>query len=291
MDNNQTPQMPQAQPVTPVPPATSASQTSQAVVMPQVDQTPVVPQLGQPAAMPQAQPVVSSDPNVRRAEANAMLLEKKSKTTSIIMTIVIIILFLTTATFVGLFIWMNNQYTEVSEDVEGQIKVAVAEAKKEQELKMEEEFAEREKYPLLTFAGPVDYGELSFEYPKTWSVYVASDAAKGGNFEAYFNPIMVNAVSRSSLYALRVFILDNSYDNVVAGYRAIVEKKNSNLSAEAVTVAGTAAMRFTGTIPNTNLNGVIVVFKIRDKTVVMQTDATLFIPDFDALLTTVHFNE
>jgi hypothetical protein len=284
MDNNQVPQMPQAQPIQPASPA------SPTVPTPQADQATMMSQVGQPTAMPQAQPVVSSDPNVRRAEAKAMLLEEKSKKTSIIMTIAIIILFLTTATFVGLFIWMNNQYTEVSTDVEGQIATAVAEAKYEQETKDLAQFAEEEKYPLRTFAGPADYGELTFEYPKTWSVYVSADASNGGNFRAYFNPLVVETVSSSTVNALRVFILDQSYDSVIGEYQAAMEKKDSNLRAEAVTVAGTAAMRYTGTIPNTSLRGVIVIFKIRDKTVIMRTDANLFISDFDALLTTVQFN-
>ncbi|MBR6505528.1 hypothetical protein IKT18_01640 [Candidatus Saccharibacteria bacterium] len=273
MDNNQVPQMPQAQPVSPVPAATQT------------------PQAGQATAMPQVQPTISSDPNVRQAEARAMLLEKKSKTTSIIMIIIIVILFLTTATFVGLFIWINNQYTEVSTDVENKIAVAVADAKYEQEAKDLAQFAEEEKYPLRTFAGPVDYGELSFEYPKTWSVYVAADASRGGDFEAYFNPLIVEAVSGSTVNALRVFILDNAYDNVVGQYKDIVGDEDSNLSVESITVNGSAGLRFTGTIPGTDLNGVIVIFKIRDKTVIMQTDARLFISDFDALLATVHFNE
>ena len=284
MNNNQVPQMPQAQPIQPASPASPAVPTSQ------MDQAAMMSQAGQPTAMPQAQPVVSSNPNVRRAEAKAMLLEEKSKKTSIIMTIAIIILFLTTATFVGLFIWMNNQYTEVSTDVEGQIASAVAEAKYEQETKDLAQFAEEEKYPLRTFAGPADYGELTFEYPKTWSVYVSADAANGGNFRAYFNPLVVEAVSSSTVNALRVFILDQPYDSVIGEYQAAMEKKDSNLRAEAITVAGTAAMRYTGTIPNTSLRGVIVIFKIRDKTVIMRTDSNLFISDFDALLTTVQFN-
>jgi hypothetical protein len=41
---------------------------------------------------------------------------------------------------------------------------------------------EREKYPYKTFSGPEDYGKLTFEYPKTWSVYIAAAANKGGDF-------------------------------------------------------------------------------------------------------------
>ena len=69
-----------------------------------------------------------------------------------------------------------------------------------------------------------------------------------------------------------------------------MDKKDSDLSVEAVTVGGVAANRYTGTIPNTELSGVVVIFKIRDKTAILQTDAMAFVDDFDKLLATVQFN-
>ncbi|MBR0488450.1 hypothetical protein IJJ39_02130 [Candidatus Saccharibacteria bacterium] len=209
---------------------------------------------------------------------------------SLIKTIVIVVLSLVSVTFVGLFIWMNNLYMTASEDVNGQINAAVAEAKYEQAVKLEEEFAEREKEPYDTFTGPVDYGQLSFKYPKTWSVYVAADAAKGGDFEAYFNPGQVNVVSASTINALRVTVRDIAFEDVVQEYQRAMDRTNSNLTVETITVAGTTANLYTGTIPNTELSGYIVIFKIRDKTAVFQTDSVLFKADFDKVLESVSFN-
>ena len=214
----------------------------------------------------------------------------ENKSTNLIKIIAIVVLSLTTATFVGLFIWMMVQYNEVSTDVDGQIAVAVSAAVDANSMELEAEFAEREKDPYRDFAGPMDYGGLSFKYPKTWSVYVAADAANGGDYQAYLNPIVVNTVSKDTINALRVFILDKAFDAVVADYQRYVEKKDATLTVEAVTVAGTAANRYTGTIPGTDLNGVIVIFKLRDKTVVLQTDSMLFVDDFNTLLSTIQFN-
>ena len=211
-------------------------------------------------------------------------------TSGLIKTIVIIILALVAVTFIGLFIWMFMQYSEAHEDVTGQINVAVAEAKDEQAKELEAEFLEREKYPYNTFLGPADYGELSFEYPKTWSVYVAADAAKGGDFAAYLNPVQVNAVAEDTINALRVTIRNKSFEDVAAEYQKMMEKKDANLTVESVTVNGVSANRYTGTIPNTSLSGYIVIFKIRDKTAILQTDSVLFREDFDKLLETVNFN-
>lgn len=227
----------------------------------------------------------------KRQQAEMALMIEKHKSTSLIKTIAIIILFLVSATFIGLFIWINSQYIDVSTDVEGQIAEAEAKARHEQEEKDLAQYAEDEKYPLRSFAGPVNYGQLSFEYPKTWSVYVAADAVKGGDYEAYLNPLIVEPISNSTVNALRVRIINKAFDEVVAEYQRYMEEKDSNLSVEAVTVAGTTAQRYTGTIPKSELSGVIVIFAIRDKTVIMQTDAMAFVADFDALLSTVQFND
>ncbi len=233
--------------------------------------------------MPSVQPnVVSAQP--------AMVPEPKSDNSGLVKTIIIVILSLVSLTFVGLFVWMMMQYNDVSADVNGQIATAVAEAKAEQALKDEEEFAEREKYPYRTFSGPADYGQLSFEYPKTWSVYIASDASKGGDFSAYFNPIEVNAVSDNTINALRVIIRDKDFESVAQEYQRAMEERDSNLSMESITVAGTTANRYSGTIPGTELNGYIVIFKIRDKTAVLQTDSVLFKEDFEKILGTIIFN-
>ena len=76
--------------------------------------------------------------------------------------------------------------------------LAVAEAKKEQATLDEDKFAQREKEPNRQFVGPDDYGRLTFDYPKTWSVYVARDTSRGGTYEAYLNPITVPPVCQPS---------------------------------------------------------------------------------------------
>ena len=226
-------------------------------------------------------------PMVQQVEVHP---EPKKDIAGLVKTIVIIILSLVALTFIGLFIWMFIQYEDASTDLNGKIDLAVAAAKDEQAAKDEEEFLEREKYPYKTFSGPVDYGQLSFEYPRTWSVYVASDAATGGDFKAYLNPVQVDPVTDSTVNALRVTIRDKSFDTVVAEYQKAMDKKNSNLTVESVTANGITANRYTGTIPGTDLSGYIVIFKIRDKTAILQTDSVLFQADYDKLLETIKFN-
>lgn len=220
--------------------------------------------------------------------------ETKKDVKSLIKTIAIIVVSLIAVTFIGLFIWMYLQYDTISTDVGEQIEVAVAQAKDEQSQKMEAEFLDREKYPYKIFSGPADYGQLTFEYPKTWSVYVAKAATTGGDFNAYFNPIQVDAVGKETINALRVTIVNKSFDNVSKEYQKAMDRKDSNLTIVSTTIGkdeNITANRYTGTIPNTELSGFIVTFKIRDKTAILQTDSVLFQADFDKLLGTVVFND
>lgn len=249
--------------------------TAQPMQMPDVQQNPVT---GQPMIMQAPAPVA---PDLKR------------DVKSLIKTIAIIALSLLSVTFIGLFIWMFVQYDEARTDVDGQIAEAVVEAVDNNTMKLENEFAEREKYPFQTFAGPADYGELTFEYPKTWSVYVAKDAANGGDFEAYFNPVEVNEVSNETIAALRVAIRDRAFDDVAAEYQRDLEGDEPNLRLESVTIGkdnNVTANRYAGKIPGTEFTGYIVIFKIRDKTVIMQTDSVLFESDYNTLLSSVRFN-
>ena len=231
--------------------------------------------------IPTVQPVAVDD-----HRAQAKLIVKKEHKSSLTKTIVIVILSLVSITFIGLFVWMTLKYTEVNDDVEGQIAAKVDEAKAEQAEKDEADFAEREKQPYKTFSGPADYGQLTFDYPKTWSVYIAADAANGGDYSAYFNPIEVNPISNSdSLYALRLIIRNSSFENVISGYQ------DDELKMETIIVNGEyTANRYSGTIPGTEFDGYIVVIKIRDKTAILQTDSVLFEDDFNKLIETITFN-
>ena len=235
-------------------------------------------------------PLVQTNAQALQQATQAAEAVAKKANVSLIKTIVIVILGLVSMTFIGLFLWTLVRYNDVSTDVGGQIATAVAEAKEEQALMDEELFAEREKDPYRIFSGPADYGQLTFEYPKTWSVYIASDASNGGDFSAYFNPIEVNVVSNKTLNALRLSIRDKAFETVASEYQKEMEKRGSDLSIETITVGGVTANRYSGTLPGTEFNGYIVIFKIRDKTAVLQTDSVLFEGDFNRLLSTITFN-
>ncbi len=190
--------------------------------------------------------------------------------------------------FAGLAVWSFMQYNEQKTNVDGKISQAVAEAERDQAAKDEEKFIEREKQPNLEFIGPSDYGSLSFKYPKTWSVYVASDAADGGDYEAYLSPRLVPPVDDENRFALRVTIREEAYSDVLGEYESAVSE--GDLKTSVVKFGTETGTRLDGQIDE-NTRGSIVLLKIRDKTAVLQTDANTFKSDFDKIVKSVTYNQ
>jgi len=185
-------------------------------------------------------------------------------------------------------IWAYLNYNEQKNNVDTKIQAAVADAKKAQSDEDESKFAEREKEPNRQFAGPDDYGRLTFNYPKTWSVYVAKDGSTSEGFQAYLNPVTVPPVLPTQQFALRVTIEQQDYDQVVKTYQPLVQ--NGSLKSSATSANGNNGTRLDGNFSKT-LRGAAVLYKIRDKTVIVQTDADTFKPDFENIIKTINFNQ
>ena len=287
MDNNQIPPVQPLQPEQPLQPM----QPMQPVQSEQPLQS-MQPNQSSSSALPPANDlpqVLTPDGRPMVQQAPSTMPHKKD-ISGLIKTIVIIAVSLLAVTFIGLFVWMKTQYDELDVNVRSQIDLAVAQAKDEQAAKLEADFLEREKYPYKTFAGPIDYGELTFEYPKTWSVYVAKDATDGENFEAYLNPNQIEPVDKESINALRVQILNQPFEKTAEEYVKALSDPEKPLKVESITVNGVSANLYTGAIPDTELNGLILVMKIRDKTAVLQADSMLFEAEFKKLIETIRFN-
>src|SRR5680860_1789159 len=121
-----------------------------------------------------------------------------------------------------LSVWLFLNYSDQKDNVDSKVNSAVLIAKKAQYDEDKVKFDEREKEPNREFVGPADYGRVTFDYPKTWSVYINDDANKGGNYEAYLNPVTVPTVRTSQQFATRVIIEEKDYDKAVSGYDSLV---------------------------------------------------------------------
>ncbi len=274
--NGQNPQDPQSWP-NPQAPFQGQPQGQFQQPQPQIQPQPIpqAPVYGQPGVITPAH--ASVDQNFVRVE--------QPKTWKIL-GIVFIVLFVVAA---GLAVWALLNYIDQRDNVDQKVSVAVTEAVKEQADADAAKFEQEEKKPNRIFTGPEDLGSVSFDYPKTWSVYIAKDASTSSTFEAYLNPGEVPAVSARQKYATRLTIESKDYDKAVESFASQV--KNGNLKSSSIKVNGDdTATRFDGEFSK-DLRGSLVMFKLRDKTVTVRTDADTFKNDFDELVKTINFNE
>jgi hypothetical protein len=194
-----------------------------------------------------------------------------------------------TVGLVILSVWAIMNYNNQKDTVDSQVSTAVATAKKTQADSDETKFNERDKEPNRQFVGPDDYGRLTFNYPKTWSVYISSDVTSdGGTYQAYLNPVSVPPIGNGQLFALRVTIEEQDYSSIISNYASLV--KSGKLSSSSVTADGITGTRLDGAFSD-DLRGSAVIFKIRDKTATIRTDANTFEPDFNAIVASIKFNE
>jgi hypothetical protein len=114
--------------------------------------------------------------------------------------------------------------------------------------------------------------------------------SNNSDYNAYFAPSQVNPIEdEGSRYALRFSIYNQQINNIQQQYDKKIEDgelTSSVFNADNNKISGT---KYMGQIDE-NMQGIVVVFKVNDKTVVMQTDAMVYQQDFETLLTKLRRN-
>ncbi len=198
------------------------------------------------------------------------------------------LLFLSTA---GFAVWAFGSRGDYKANTDQKIAVAVEAAKiQEAEIK-ENDFAEREKFPLKSYDGPEAYGSIHIEYPKVWSALVdeGTQQSKAATpIDGYFYPdFLPNITATSSAttiaYALRMQVTSTAYDQVlktVSGNNSVTAGKIKISPFKAEKVPSVVGVRVEGEIV-TGKTGVMIILPLRDKTVQLWTEAEQFKDDFN----------
>lgn len=227
------------------------------------------------------QPVTPPMAPVSTAPATNAKPEKKN---TLVETLVLVGVCLVAAVAIVFAVIFFMQYNELKTNYESEKNLAISGAIKEQQDKDAAAEEERAKLPYYSFTGPSDYGSISFEYPKTWSVYVEKDGTGNSDYVAYFQPKQVDPTSsKDSRYALRFQILNRQITTVQTTYESKIKSgklTSRTFSTDDNALSGTW---YEGELSD-GIRGVAILLKVNDKTLIVQTDADAYRTDFEVLV-------
>ena len=186
--------------------------------------------------------------------------------------------------FIGLFVWAflsRQDYKQnVSQKVNSAVKVAV---QQESSLK-DKEFLQKEKSPVKTFSGPDTFGGITFNYPKTWSAYVIESERSSIPVDGYFHPDIVPDISGKTAYALRIRVLNQTYDTILKSFESQIKQGKVTMSAYSPSKQkNVVGARLDGEI-NIAQKDHMAVLPLRDKTIELSTESDQFQADFDKIV-------
>jgi len=151
-------------------------------------------------------------------------------------------------------------------------------------------YDELNKTTAKTYKGSPTYGSLTFNYPRSWSVY---DGANSGEpLNLYFYPDVVPATDSNANYFLRVELLSSDYAQVLSQFSSSITdgsiKASAYLPPKMKSVANVqAGTKLDGDLSRgdgNNQPGSMVIMKLRDKTLQISTLSPDGIKDFNSLV-------
>lgn len=213
-------------------------------------------------------------------------MQKENGSVSVILAGVFGFLFVVTMVF-GFWAFMSRQ--DYKTNVDAKIEEANILAVQEAETAKDAEFVEKEKLPTRTYRGPETYGSVSYEYPKTWSIY-AEEAVSGTVLDLYAFPGVVPGIDNKQSYALRLEITSSSYDSEVKKFQSSVDKgEATSVAFRPDKVPSVLGVRIDGQIDNEK-TGSVVILPLRDRTIKIYTELPQFTGDFNNIvLPTLNF--
>lgn len=180
-------------------------------------------------------------------------------------------------------VWAFSSRQDYKDNVDKKIADASAVAVIEAETAKDAEFVELEKLPTRAYKGSATYGALSFNYPKTWSLY-AEESTSGVVLDLFAFPGVVPGVTNSTLYALRVEITSTTYDSELKKFERDIESGEVRSTPyRPQQVSEVLGVKLDGQIDR-EVQGSMVMFPLRDRTIKIYTEIPEFIGDFNSII-------
>lgn len=193
--------------------------------------------------------------------------------------VLLIILFLSAA---GFGIWAFSSRADYKDNSDKKAAAAAAQAVKETEATAAAKYAEEAKKPYDTYIGPAPFGNITVNYPKTWSAYVVESERGSTPVNGYFNPKVVpSATDSDKTFALRVELVQTTYEAVLDQFKGRLEK--GEVTVQPVTLAKVPSVvgsRVEGQITSKK-QGTMIVLPLRNMTLKVWTESNDFKADLD----------
>ena len=215
---------------------------------------------------------------------------KKANQSGSVLLDVLLVLALVSALAFGLWAFSGRQ--DYKNNTDKKIQEAVSAAKSRQANELQDQFDEKSKSPYKDFKGSSTYGTITFQYPKTWSAYV-DETNSTEPINAYFHPEQVPGIQSPTAFALRLELVSTPYSQALQQYTQQLStgslKATAYVPAKMQKVANVQpGTRFDGVIgqssQNGSLNGALVAITVRDKTLLISTQSTQFLSDFNNII-------
>ena len=213
-------------------------------------------------------------------------MRKLNQQGSVISVIIIVFSVLAMLGLAGFGGWAYTTRQDYKNNSDAKSAEAVAKTIDEEKAKKDAEFAEREKQPYDTYTSPAPLGSVKLMYPKTWSAYIDETGQAGSPLTGYFYPGFVpNVTGRDTTFPLRIQIVNAVYDQQLRQYDSLIQSGSLRLSPyRAPLVQGVLGARIDGKIVpgNDKVDGTMILLPLRDKTLILTSEAQVYIADFEA---------
>lgn len=193
--------------------------------------------------------------------------------------ILVVILFLGAA---GFGIWAFTSRADYKNNSDQKAAVAASQAVKDTEAVEAAKYAEEIKKPYDTYIGPAPFGNVTVNYPRTWSAYVAEAERSSTPVSGYFNPKIVPSVTdQDKTFALRVELAQSTYESVLDQFKGRLEQGEVTIAPYTLPkVPSVIGSRVEGQI-TPKKQGTMVILPLRNMTLKIWTESNDFKGDLD----------
>ena len=213
-------------------------------------------------------------------ERSRMKLVKDQKGIVNVLLVPLIVASILLVATIGFAAWAFSERQSYKNDVDGKIATAVEINTKEVSDQKDNEFLEKEKYPLDTFEGGNQFGAVKVGYPKTWSAYITENEDSA---EYVFSPRFVSGDTEAAR-ALKITVDNRSYDEALTTFDG--QLLNGDVKAKAFSlpkVRNVVGTRFDGAIEQ-GKQGTVILLPLRDKTIQISNEVPGLINDFNNII-------